>query len=228
MASLKVFFDSISQPSRAVLLLLKSNNVTFEGVKILLAKGQHMTEDYKKINRFGKVPAIDDNGFVLTESVAILKYLCDKHQLNNPWYPTDLQARARVDEYTYWFPSNIRTNVAGYCFFKVLRKNFFPEEPIDQQKVEYFYKETIKVLDLLENAWLAKTPYLCGQAFSLADLITICELEQTVVTGLDYTSGRPMLSAWSQRIKNNLQPHFDEVHALLYKVRDSQAMQGKL
>ena len=38
-------------------------------------------------------------------------YLCDKHKLTN-WYPTSLQERARVNEYSHWQHFNIRANGA--------------------------------------------------------------------------------------------------------------------
>ena len=41
-------------------------------------------------------------------SGAILRYLCDKYQLPDHWYPKDLQSRAKVDEALSWFPANLR------------------------------------------------------------------------------------------------------------------------
>lgn len=83
MAGLKVFVDTFSQPCRAILMLLEINKIPYETKIIKLAKGEnlygvfqnaffflsgeHMTEEYKKINPIRKVPAIDDGGFKLTE-----------------------------------------------------------------------------------------------------------------------------------------------------------------
>ena len=64
---LKYYFDLMSQPSRAVYMFLKMTSIPFQAKEIALRKLEHMTDDYAKINPFQKVPAIDDDGFCLTE-----------------------------------------------------------------------------------------------------------------------------------------------------------------
>lgn len=53
---------------------------------------------FKAINPAGLVPAIEDDGFFLAESAAILAYLCDSRGLD-AWYPKDLKTRARVNSW---------------------------------------------------------------------------------------------------------------------------------
>ncbi|KAJ9577793.1 hypothetical protein L9F63_005649, partial [Diploptera punctata] len=64
---LKVYNNLMSQPSRAILLFLKANNIPFENISVNLAKGEHFTEEYEKLNPLKKVPVIDDSGFLLRE-----------------------------------------------------------------------------------------------------------------------------------------------------------------
>lgn len=72
---MKYYYDLLSQPSRAIYIILKLSKIPFEANEIALAKGEHLTEEYRKTaNRFGKVPCIvDDDGFQLSESIAILR-----------------------------------------------------------------------------------------------------------------------------------------------------------
>ncbi|KAK3785056.1 hypothetical protein RRG08_060607, partial [Elysia crispata] len=79
--SLCLYYDLLSQPSRSAYILLKVNKVKFEAKEIDLMKGEHKTEDYKKVNQFGLVPFLDDKGFKVIESVAILKYIIGKNKL---------------------------------------------------------------------------------------------------------------------------------------------------
>uniref|UniRef100_A0A915L6U6 GST N-terminal domain-containing protein n=1 Tax=Romanomermis culicivorax TaxID=13658 RepID=A0A915L6U6_ROMCU len=65
--SLKLYYDLMSQPSRAVYIFLNFNSIPFENCPVALRRGEHLTEEYSKINPFKRVPFIDDNGFKLSE-----------------------------------------------------------------------------------------------------------------------------------------------------------------
>jgi len=60
--------------------------VPFVQKPVALRKGEHYSEAYKKIDPFSLVPAIDDDGFCLTESKAIAKYVIDKYNLPDHWF----------------------------------------------------------------------------------------------------------------------------------------------
>ena len=103
------------------------------------ASAEHRTnEEFMRVNPHKKVPAIDDNGFTLSErlvenptsspvnffllynySSAILRYLVTKYKLPDHWYPADVAKRARVDEYLSWHCSNLRIGAAELIFSKV-------------------------------------------------------------------------------------------------------------
>ena len=63
-------------------------------------------------------------------SAAILRYLVAKHDLPDHWYPTDIQQRAKVNQYLSWHLSNLRVGAAGTLFLKVWHKlASFPGSP---------------------------------------------------------------------------------------------------
>lgn len=64
---LTLYYDLLSQPSRAIYIFLKLNNIPFVEKKISLLAGQQKTEEYREINPFQKVPVLDHDGFKLTE-----------------------------------------------------------------------------------------------------------------------------------------------------------------
>ena len=86
--SLKLFVDLLSQPSRGLFIFCKVANIPFNLNSIRLAKLEHKTEEYAKINPFQTVPAIEHNGTSIIESVAILRYLTNTHKVNEQLSPT--------------------------------------------------------------------------------------------------------------------------------------------
>ena len=60
-------------------ILLEEFGVAFEAVRVETSKGEHHRDEYKRINPKEKVPALVTPDGVLTECVAIVEYLCDKH-----------------------------------------------------------------------------------------------------------------------------------------------------
>lgn len=219
MAGLKVYYDLMSQPSRAVILFLKANSIPYTPKPVALRKGEHFGDDYGKINPFHLVPVIDDNGFKITESVAILKYLSDKHKVANHWYPKDLQQRAKVDSYMAWQHLNLR--LFGSMVFRIqLIDPRMTNEPINMKKLAEYKAHLETTLDKIENIFLRDAPFLAGDDISIADLLGICEIQQPLCVRYDVFRGRPRLDAWAKRVQGRLQPHFGEVSAPINKVRE--------
>lgn len=65
--TLKLYYDLLSQPSRALYIFMKKCNIPFESKLVHLAKGEHFEPEFEKIHPFKKVPAIEHNGFNLIE-----------------------------------------------------------------------------------------------------------------------------------------------------------------
>lgn len=58
-----------------VLVIILEMDLPYEHVLIDIAKGDQKSASYKELQPFGKVPALDDDGFIIFESRAICKYL---------------------------------------------------------------------------------------------------------------------------------------------------------
>ncbi|XP_019619592.1 PREDICTED: glutathione S-transferase theta-1-like isoform X2 [Branchiostoma belcheri] len=216
---LTFYYDIMSQPSRAIFQFLKANNIVYKDHPVAIRKGEHKSEWFLKINPMGKLPAINDNGFILTESVAILKYLAVRYVVPDHWYPSDLRLRARVDEYMAWQHMNTRFNAAG-LFWKEFMVPQMTGQPLDKATLDKAESELNATLDMLQKMFLKDQPFLCGDNITIADLLAINELMQCLASGRDVTKGRPKLRAWMDRVREKLQPHFDKSVAMLYKLRD--------
>ena len=74
----KLYIDYFSQPSRAVLAFCKLNNIQVDIAEVQVMSLKQYSEDFKKKNPNSQVPCFEDtNGFVVYESHAIMRYLCD-------------------------------------------------------------------------------------------------------------------------------------------------------
>lgn len=70
---LKLFGSAMS--TSRVLTTIIEKELPYEFIRVDIAKGEQKSEEYKKLQPFGKVPVLDDNGFIMYESRAICKYL---------------------------------------------------------------------------------------------------------------------------------------------------------
>lgn len=107
---LKLYYTAISPPSRAALLGIRNLALPVEIINVDLLKGEHLREDFLKLNPAHQVPVLVDEKFVLSESRAILGYLVNKFKPGDSLYPYDPQIRAIVDQRlnfdTYFFERN--------------------------------------------------------------------------------------------------------------------------
>ncbi|XP_062310254.1 glutathione S-transferase theta-2 [Osmerus eperlanus] len=217
---LDIYLDLLSQPCRAIHILVNVNKIPHTLKTVALRKGEQKTPDFAKLNPMQKVPVIDDNGFVLTESDAILKYLATKYHVPDHWYPKQPERRARVDEYTAWHHTNTRPQAAKVFLLEVLLPRM-AGQPTEQARVERAVSELSVTLDKLQDMFLKRQPFLCGDDISLADLLAVCELMQPLGGGRDVLQDRPVLQRWLGRVQSAVGSSFDEAHAVLYRLRDN-------
>lgn len=126
------------------------------------------TAQYRSLNPNGLVPTIDDGGFVLWESNAIVRYLAAKHGAGSLW-PQELKARAEADRWMDWmlttFWPAIRTLFLG------LVRN--APEHRDPRAIEESRLKTAEVL-VVADRHLATATFLAGDAFTMGDIALGC------------------------------------------------------
>ncbi|XP_030579485.1 glutathione S-transferase theta-2 [Archocentrus centrarchus] len=215
----EVYLDLLSQPCRAVHILLNCTKIPHRVRTVALRKGEHRTPDFTKLNPMQKVPVMVDDGFVLTESDAILKYLTTKYHVPEHWYPRQPERRARVDEYTAWHHTNTRPHAAKVFILEVLLPGH-SGSPVDEVRLNRALSDLNDTLDKLESMFLRRQPFLCGDEITLADLLAVCELMQPLGGGRDVLTERPQLQRWRSRVQSAVGESFDKAHTVLYAVRD--------
>ncbi len=102
------------------------------------------------------------------------------------------------------------------------------QEP-DPKRIEENEKILERSKRLLEEYFLKEGKFIGGaEEISIADLQALCEFTQFWAASTDPFEGRPRLAKWMEDCKGVLQPHFDEVHAMIYMARDRGIFKGKL
>jgi len=207
---LSLYYDLLSQPSRSIWILLKKNKTAFESKEMDLMKGEQKTEEFKKLNPFGMVPCIDDGGFFLVESVAVIKYIIGKYKMPEHWYPSDLKCQARVEEYLRWYPTGTRKT----CTDLFLSLTLIPKmsgKPADQEAVKENRTKVTEMVKQMESYFLKGKKFIAGDKISIADLLGVCELVQ--LQGCheqELYESSSVLKGWVERVKGELGPIFDE------------------
>ncbi|RDX88370.1 Glutathione S-transferase T1 [Mucuna pruriens] len=215
MGKLKVYADRMSQPSRAVLIFCRFNGIDFEEIKVDISKRHHLSPEFAEVNPLQKLPAIVHGSFNLSESHAILVYLASAFPgIADHWYPSDIFRRAKINSVMDWHHSNLRHG-AGPATGRSLN----PKAAAEAEKV------LLSSLSKLEDIWLNGDGsfLLGGSQPSIADLSMVCELMQLEV--LDEKDRSRILSPykkvlqWIEDTRTATNPHFEEVHNILYRAK---------
>jgi len=91
-------FDKSGHSHRAE-LMLRLMDLPFDFHQVDLAGGEQRGEAFLKLNPFGTVPVIEDDGAVVADSCAILVYLATKYDPDGRWLPRDPQGAAQVQRW---------------------------------------------------------------------------------------------------------------------------------
>merc|ERR1712150_67316 len=179
-----------------------------------LTMGEHkQNAELVKKNPNGLVPFIDDGGFTLSESCAILKYIACSRKVADHWCPKDPKQQARLDEYLFWQPNGIRKPCVQ-VFLGLLRGRMslggISKIPLDEAALKEGREAIKKSVAHLANYFLQNRQFILGDEISIADIIAVCELIQIEGVGEEalYTDNK-IVRAWFERVKTRLQPHFD-------------------
>ena len=95
----------------------------------------------------------------------------------------------------------------------------FKNIPVDRERLRRFQVELERALDKMETVFLNETDFVCSNEITIADVLCVCELMQSIIAGQVVTQSRPKLAAWLERVKQRLQPHFDDIHTAIHDAK---------
>ena len=95
---IRLYRHALSGHSHRAELFLSLLGLPFERIDVDLALGAHKQPEFLKVNPFGQVPTINDNGVIVADSNAILVYLATKYA-HSSWLPRDPEGAAAVQRW---------------------------------------------------------------------------------------------------------------------------------
>lgn len=147
------------------------------------------------VNPMGLIPAIDDDGLVLTESLANNLYLARKH--GGPLAPADIAEEGRIGNWTMW----AATEVEPHAVKIILAYDGGTENtPEGRALIAACVRSLEKAFGVLE-AHLAKNDYIVGNRFTVADL-NLAEVFRYTMSQTALFETHPRVKAWLARCQS--------------------------
>lgn len=184
------FYDApVSGNTYKVRLLLKQLALPHEAVRLDIVGGAVRTPEYRKVNPFGRVPFIVDDGFALGESNAILAYLARGSKL----LPPDARGQALTQQWMFFEQNQVETAIG---LPRAWRK-FGVDQP--DAVFEHYRPRAVSALKVLERH-LVQRSWFVGDAYSVADIALFAYTQMAPEAGHDMARF-PLVSAWLERVR---------------------------
>jgi glutathione S-transferase len=190
---LKIWGRSNSVNVKKALWAAEELGLKYERIDAGMQFGVNNTPEYRKMNPTGLVPTIDDDGFPLWESHAIVRYLAAKHGAGSLW-PGDLRMRADADRWMDWTHSFSR-EFQRPVFWPLVRT---PPEKRDLKAIGEAVRKCAELL-AIPDAALAGKQYLAGNALTMGDIPLGCHVQLWMRLPIERPA-QPNLKAWFDRL----------------------------
>jgi len=191
---IRLHWHPFSIVPRRVRILLREKGIPHEEVEVDVYRRANRAPEFQRLNPFGQIPVLEDDGLVICESVAILEYLEEKFP-EPRFLSADLRTRAITRQFMLW---------SGDYFFGPweawMAPVVAPENPLDPVAREKAHDDVQGHVDVLEQRLTGRDWLVDG--YSLAD---ICYAPLvTVFDRVDLghlIDARPAVSAWVERLR---------------------------
>jgi glutathione S-transferase len=187
--TLKIYGIPLSRASRC-LWLARELGIPHENIPV------HFNETRESpalmaINPNARVPAIDDGGFHLYESMAINFYLAKKYGAGSPIVPSALEGDALVLQWSFWVMTEIEKPLLALMLHSVGRRL------LDDATTNQYHNDLVRPLGVLD-AHLSAKGWLVGGEFTIADLNVASVMVYARAGQFDLTP-YPQVADWLSR-----------------------------
>jgi len=183
-------------PTRSIRVLwtLQELGVEFEFVNVNLMTGENRLPEFLAVNPAGKLPALVDGDFVLTESVAIVVYLAEKYA-DGGLLPAKLEARAQVNRWLLFAATELEQplwRISRHTALYPKEKRLPAEVPLARQD----FRDMAAVME----------EHMRGREFLVGERVTVADFVAAYT--LDWANEVHLLEAWP-----NLRGYMERMYA---------------
>jgi len=182
---MKLFYDPLSTTSRIVSFFLYDQNIPFEQAIVSTAEGEQRGNVLTSLNPNCQVPVlVEDDGFIVTESSAIIRYLADGRGLDV--YPREARARVRVEQALSWFQTNFHVFhcvLLAYTYSMPQLRGLDPGVLATMRGIGQ--AGSSRYLKILNDEMIGDRAYVCGGDITLADYVGAANVTLGYYAGLD-------------------------------------------
>jgi glutathione S-transferase len=187
-ATYTLYGSFLSAPTYKVGLMLALCGLKYDYRHIDLAKGQHKSPEFLRVNRYGQVPALVHDGFNMCQANTILEYLAEQ---TGKFAAASPEERQRVREWLVWETDRLEPGINRSRFFERFAKP-------DQAVVDYHRKWAEMGLGVLNELMEGKR-FLVGERPTIADVSVFGVVAHMAEAKFDIASW-PHVKAWWERV----------------------------
>jgi glutathione S-transferase len=167
--------------------------LAFERIDAGMAFGVTETPAYRTLNPNGRIPTIEDDGYVLWESNAIVRYLATKHGFGS-LCPSDLAARFDCERWMDWQQTTLDPPMRT-VFWTLVRTPPDKRDPVALEKAQTEAERAFAILD----AHLGRRRFVGGESFTMGDIPVGAFAHRWLAMTLARAE-RPQLRRWYERL----------------------------
>ena len=195
--TIKLYGFGGSPNVRKVSLLAAALDIPLTHVTLDFTKGEFRSPEYLAMNPNGKVPTVDDDGFVLWESGAILRYLAAKRP-ERGLVPSDPFEQAHLDQWLFWWSAHLEPALDRLVYERRVKPLFLGLPDIDPSIVAEAEAVLERFLPVLDGQ-LAGKEYVLGK-LSIVDFAASPRLDGAATLEVDL-SRYHNITAWLEGMR---------------------------
>jgi glutathione S-transferase len=194
---LRIYGADLSSPANKVRFVANFLGLKYEYIQVKLREGEQRRPEFLKMNPIGKVPAIDDNGFCLFESGAIIKYFAEKEK--SSIFPSGLKERAVAEQWIDFITNHVALGMHKVVFNRLFAKNI-PGATVDERSIQDGLSFLSKYFPIVDEQ-LSKGKYFLGNNITLADFTLLAALDPAEASDVDLTPYKNIVR-WRAELKS--------------------------